>query len=189
MTAALQEIQQQLKAHSTPEAAAASRKFVPGEERIYGVRVPVLNELTRQYKAGGFELVEACWEAGSGEEKLIAAKILGLIAKKDPERTLRLVRRFSGQIANWAVCDTLGTQSIKPLVKQYTAEIFALAETLNPSKNFWQRRLSLVLVEWYTRDKSHHPAIRKLIRARADDPEYYVKKAVEWISRNLKKGK
>jgi len=45
------------------------------------------------------------------------------------------------------------------------------------------------LVEWYTRIKGLHPEIKRLIRALENDEEYYVRKAVIWINKNLEKGK
>lgn len=187
----LAEIQKILNEQSSPEAAAAHNKFVPGSqaEKIYGVRTPVLNELAKQYKPGGFGLAEALWNSGALEEKILAGKLLGLVAKKDPEKALQLVTGFSKTITDWAVCDTLGMQSLKPIVKTHREQIFALAGKLNNSKNLWQRRLSLVLVEWYTRMPELHPQINRLIEALENDPEYYVKKAVVWIRKNFKKGK
>ena len=53
----------------------------------------------------------------------------------------------------------------------------------------WQRRLSLVMVEWYTRNKAFHPAIKLLVNNLKNDEEYYVKKAIVWINKNFTKGK
>ena len=80
-------------------------------------------------------------------------------------------------------------QGLKPILKTHQKEVFALAWKYNSSKDFWQRRLSLVLVEWYTRLPEHHTEIKKLIKNLETDDEYYVKKAVVWIKKNLKKGK
>jgi 3-methyladenine DNA glycosylase AlkD len=190
MTDHLKAIQQLLKQNSLPEAKAAHEKFVPGgKEKIYGVRTPVLNGLAKQYKAGGFELVEALWQAGAFEEKLLALKMLGLIAKKDPARSLKLVQVFSKSIGNWAVCDAMGMQALKPIMKTHQEEIFELAGKYNHSTDFWQRRLSLVLVEWYTRTRELHPAIKKLVKSLENDEEYYVRKAVVWVNKNFQKGK
>jgi 3-methyladenine DNA glycosylase AlkD len=46
-----------------------------------------------------------------------------------------------------------------------------------------------VLVEVFTKDTSLHPEIIKRVKMLENDEEYYVRKAVEWIKRNLKKGK
>jgi 3-methyladenine DNA glycosylase AlkD len=189
MTSTLKTIQQILKANSSVEAIAASKKFIPGSIKVYGVRTPVLNDLAQQFKSGGFELVKTLWDAGIYEEKMLAAKILQKIAKQDPAKALELVEYFTPGIDNWAVCDTIGMQSLKSIVKTHHKEIFALAKKYNRSANLWERRLSLVLVEWYTKDKSFHEAIKKLITPLENDKEYYVKKAVVWINKNFEKGK
>ena len=68
MSAVLKQIQTLLKENSTEEGRAASRKFVPGKEKVYGVRLPVLNQLSRQFSNEGFSLVEELWEAGALED-------------------------------------------------------------------------------------------------------------------------
>ena len=189
MSQQLKAIQKILKENAIPEAKASHQKFVPGKEKIYGVRMPFLNELAGTYKNGGFELVEALWKAGALEEKVLAVKILGRIAKKDPERSLKMITLFARNIGNWAVCDAMGMQGLKPILKTHQQQIFELAEKYNQSSDFWQRRLSLVLVEWYTRIKELHPEIKKLVKALENDEEYYVRKAIVWIKKNLEKGK
>lgn len=189
MSKELKEIQSILIKNATAEGKAAHKKFVPGTNKVYGVRNPVLNELAKQFKAGGFDLVKELWEADSLEEKTLAVKLLGKIAKKDPDKTLAIIDSFSKNIGNWAVCDAMGMQALKQLLKTHQKEIFALAWKYNSSEDFWQRRLSLVLVEWYTRIPSHHTEIKKLIKNLENDNEYYVKKAVAWINRNLLKAK
>lgn len=185
----LKEIQQKLKANASEKVLASHKKFVPGLAKAYGVPMPVLNTLASEYKAGGFALVEALWKAGMNEERALAAKLLGKIARQDAAKTLTLVDQFSTEINDWAVCDALAMQSVKPLVKSHAKEIFTLAKNLNASANLWQRRLSLVLIEYYTREEQHHTAIGKLITALENDPEYYVKKALVWIKRNFTKGR
>lgn len=185
----LLQIQQQLNQQSSPEAIAAYKKFVPGNIKIYGVRTPVIDELAKQYKSGGFMLIEELWKAGALEEKIMAVKILQKTAKADAAKSLQLVTNFADGIDNWAVCDALGMQALQSIKKTHAAEMFALAKKYNRSANFWQRRLSLVLVEWYTRDNAYHPAINQLIKPLEKDEEYYVKKAVAWLKRNLAKGK
>ncbi|HMU47434.1 MAG TPA: DNA alkylation repair protein [Chitinophagaceae bacterium] len=189
MSAALKEIQKTLRSKSNPAVKASHQKFVPGDEKVYGVKMPFLNELTKKYKDGGFDLVEELWNAGALEEKILAIKLLGKIAKKDPERSLKMTQLFAKNIGNWAVCDAMGMQGLKPILKTHQKEIFKLAEKYNHSKDPWQRRLSLVLVEWYTRIKELHPEIVRLVKNLEKDDAYYVKKAITWIKRNLEKGK
>jgi 3-methyladenine DNA glycosylase AlkD len=100
-----------------------------------------------------------------------------------------LIEYFAPGIDNWAVCDTIGMQALQTILKTHQKEIFALAKKYNRSANLWERRLSLVLVEWYTRDKTLHDEIKKLVKPLENDNEYYVKKAVVWINKNFAKGK
>jgi len=187
MKTLLKQIQEELNDISTPEAKTAALKFVPGITTVYGIRMPVLNVLAKKYKEGGFELVKELWNSGAFEEKILAAKLLRFICKKDPELAMKLVEDFSKNISDWAVCDTLGMQSLKPVAKKMQKEIFNLSGRLIRSKNLWQRRLSLVLLEVFTKDKTLHPEIMKRIMFLKEDEEYYVQKAVQWIKRNFEK--
>jgi 3-methyladenine DNA glycosylase AlkD len=187
----LKPLQKKLKEISTPEARSAFLKFVPGAEKakVYGVRMPLVNQLAQAYKKEGLELAAGLWQSGWFEEKILALKIMERMAKKDPDNAIALFKKMAAGIDNWAVCDAMGMQSLKQLVTTHQAEIFALAAVLNRSEDFWQRRLSLVMVEWYTRLPDCHPAINKLIKPLEDDNEYYVKKAIVWLRRNMNKGK
>ena len=189
MNTQLEAIQQKLSAKSDKSNIALFEKMVPGQQKIYGVKTPELNLLAKEFKTGGFELVKALWNSGALEEKVIAIKILEAIGARDVTQTLKLVKQFSMKIDNWAVCDGLGMQALKGPRKTHSEEIFELASQYNTSKDPWQRRLSLVMVEWYTRDPSYRPRIKRLVKNLKDDKEYYVKKAIQWIERNLDKRK
>ena len=189
MSALLKQIQNELKEQSTPEAKAAALKFVPNAEKIYGIRTPVLNAMAKKYKEGGFDLVKELWNSGAFEEKLLAGKLLNVNCKKDPLLSLELVTGFTKDISDWAVCDCIGMQGLKPVAKKIQNEIFDLSGKLIKSKNLWERRLSLVIIEVYTKDRVLQPEIMKRVKTLENDEEYYVRKAVDWIKRNLKKGK
>ena len=189
MSALLKQIQKELKETSTPEAKAAALKFVPNAEKVYGIRTPVLNEMAKKYKEGGFDLIKELWRSGAFEEKLLAAKLLNVICRKDPMLSLELVTSFTKDISDWAVCDTVGMQSLKPVAEKIQKEIFSLSAKLIKSKNLWERRLSLVIIEVFTKDKSLQSEIMNRVKMLENDEEYYVRKAVDWLKRNLKKGK
>ncbi len=183
----LSEIQQTLLENADPDFALKMKTVAPGAKRIYGVRMPVLNEIAKTAKEGGFELIEQLWEAGAYEERMLAAKMLNKVAKKDPEKALALVHKYSFEIDNWALCDTLGMQSLKAINKIRTKEIFKLSETLSKSELMWQRRLSMVLLEDFCKQPNLHPAIQALVTIHKTDKAYYIKKAVVWLEASLGK--
>jgi hypothetical protein len=82
-------IQKILRISSSPKPGPRIKNLYPSREKIYGVRMPFINELASQFKTGGFDLVEELWKAGALEEKILAVKILGKIAKKDPRTFLK----------------------------------------------------------------------------------------------------
>jgi 3-methyladenine DNA glycosylase AlkD len=189
MSKELKEIQQFLISRAEKGNKDFFQTMVPGKQKMYGVKTPVLNEIVKKYKAGSFTLAEELWQAGALEERMIAIKIIEKKGKDDPNRLLKLFQQFSKNIDNWAVCDGLGMQFLRGIVKTHDKEIFAIAEKYNTSKDMWQRRLSLVMIEWYTRSKEHIPEIKKLVKRLEKDEEYYVKKAVAWINKNFAKEK
>ena len=189
MTKELKEIQAILRSHADKKNEAFFKKMVPGKQMIYGVKTPALNEIAKKYKAGTFSLAEELWKSGALEEKIIAIKIIEKTGKTDPERLLKLFRKFSAGIDNWTVCDGLGMQFLRSIITTHDKKIFAISAEFNQSPKMWQRRLSLVMVEWYTRKKEHTVEIKKLVKALESDEEYYVKKAIAWIDRNFEKKK
>lgn len=189
MSKELKEIQQLLIKQAQKGNKTFFEKMIPGKQKIYGVKTPVLNEIVKQYKSGSFMLAKELWNAGSYEERIIAIKIMEKTGKEDSTRLLKLFQQFAKDIDNWAVGDGLGMQFLRSVVKTHHTEIFALANKFNSSKNKWKRRLSLVMVEWYTSNKAFHPAIKLLVKPLENDEEYYVKKAVVWINKNFAKGK
>ncbi|HEY6504163.1 MAG TPA: DNA alkylation repair protein, partial [Chitinophagaceae bacterium] len=189
MSKQLTEIKRILAAKADSKNEAFFQKMVPGRQKIYGVKTPELNLLVKQYKSYSFALAKELWASGALEEKIIAIKIIEKTGKHDPEKVLKLFKEFSKKIDNWAVCDGLGMQFLRGIVKTHAEELFAMAKKYQGSADPWQRRLSLVMVEWYTRHSDHHAEIKKLVKALENDEEYYVKKAVTWLKRNFSKGK
>lgn len=189
MSKLLKEIQTLLISKAERKNVGFFQKMVPGKQKIYGVKTSDLNLMAQQYKTHSFDLVKELWNSGALEEKIIAIKIVEKVGKKDPASVLTLLKQFSKQIDNWAVCDGLGMQFLRGIVLTHSKEIFYIAEKMNRSKDPWQRRLSLVMVEWYTRKKEHLSEIKQLVKNLEADEEYYVKKAIVWINKNLAKGK
>jgi 3-methyladenine DNA glycosylase AlkD len=189
MSQQFKEIQKILTAKADKENTEFFQKMVPGLQKIYGVKTPELNILAQQYKSYSFDLAKELWASGALEEKIIAIKIIEKTGKTDPDKVLRSFKEFSKKIDNWAVCDGLGMQFLRGIVKTHAGKIFTIASQYNHSKDPWQRRLSLVMVEWYTRHSDRHTEIKKLVKNLENDDEYYVKKAVAWIKRNFDKGK
>jgi len=182
-------IKQALAAQSDDKAKGAVRKFIPTSQHVYGVRLPLLNQIVKEHREGGFELAEALWKSGAFEEKLLAAKLLGSSCKKDPDRALTLAKKFAPQISDWAVCDTLGMQGVKAIAVEKQIELLVWSNKLVKSKSLWERRLSLVLLTHFVKDRNSRTQIEETLARLGGDKEHYVKKAVEWLQRDVGKAR
>lgn len=181
------EIRKILKNRSNRKVRESALKFVPTIEKQYGANALVLNEIVKKIKEPDFDLIEKLWKSKYFEEKILASKILGKICKKDPEKTLKLIKKFSKDILDWAVCDTLAGQGIRKIVIIKQEEIFKISEKLVKSKNLWQRRFALVLLVNFAKNRSFKRKIEKILKKVKDDKEHYVKKAIIWLEKELKK--
>jgi 3-methyladenine DNA glycosylase AlkD len=180
-------IKQVLAAQADEKAKAAVRKFIPTSQQVYGVRLPILNQIAKEHREGGFDLAESLWKSGAFEERLLAAKLLGSSGRKDPDRALTVARQFAAQISDWAVCDTLGMQGVKGIALEKQTELLAWSNKLVKSRNLWERRLGLVLLTHFVKDRNSRTQIEETLVRLGGDKEHYVKKAVAWLQRDLRK--
>mgnify|MGYP002682076154 CR=1 FL=1 len=185
----LEKIRKSLKAAANEKVKLSFEKFIPSAKKVYGVKVAVLNNIAGEIKEIDFDLIEKLWEGGLFEEQLLAVKILGNFANKDPERTIKIVEKFSRDISNWAVCDTLATQGIRKIAKDKQKEIFALSKKYISSKNLWQRRFAIVLLLELNRCGFDKKETKKLLEKVKGDKEPYIKKAIIWLNKELNENK
>jgi 3-methyladenine DNA glycosylase AlkD len=187
MHTALRAIQKRFVAHEVPGRKEFMHKMIPGAQRTYGVAMPVLNQMAREFQDHGFELVEVLWASGAYEERMLAVKMLARLAKKDPQTAIQLTRQYSFDLRDWAICDTLAMGVSKALMKKNKQEILDLSEELLLAPLFWQRRLALVLLECFAKDPSMHAYINVRVNLLAGEKEHYIKKAVVWLRSAMEK--
>ena len=187
MAVTLISVQAVLRAAGHSETKAATAKFVPSSQFVYGVRVPVLNALVKSCRPGGFELVEALWRSGAFEERLLAAKLLGAVARQDPVRALEFVNSASEDLSDWAVCDTLGTQGVRPIAVAQRKTIVAMARRLTRSRHVWARCLAIVLLLDVAAYPMERTTVRRILAPLRSDRAPYIRKALAWIDRDLSK--
>jgi len=181
------EIRKILRNKSSKKVRESALKFVPTIEKRYGAKVLVLDEIVKKIKEPDFDLVEKLWKSKYFEEKLLASKILGKICKKNPNKTLKLIKKFSKDISDWAVCDTLAGQGTRKIVIIKQKEIFEISRKFIKSKNLWQRRFALVLLVNFAKNRSFKKEIEEILKRVKDDKNHYVKKAIIWLKKELKK--
>lgn len=183
----LLEIENEMLRQSSPEATAATRKFVPFSQNIYGLRMPDINQLAGSYKSHGLELASVLWQKGAYEERMLAAKILERSPLSEAEKILNLVDSFKNGISNWAICDALGMQAIKKSFRKVPEKTYDMALKYLEADSYWTIRLGLVYLTHFVRKGQRLREIRMLTDPLAKHEEYYVRKAVVWVKSMLAK--
>jgi len=183
----LSEIRKILRENSDEKVKLSCLKFIPSCKKFYGVKIPLLEKVAKKIKEPNFDLVESLWKGKFFEEKMLAVKILAKICKKNSERALKLLKKFSKNISDWAICDTLATQGTRKIVKEKTQEIFNLSKKLIYSRNFWQRRFGIVLLLELYRQGFDKKKVENLLKIVEGDKEKYIRKVVVWLKNELKK--
>ena len=76
---------------------------------------------------------------------------------------------------------------MKGIASEKQIELFAWSNKLVKSRNLWERRLGLVLLTHFVKDRNSRPQIEKTLARLSGDKEHYVKKAVAWLQKDLRK--
>ena len=139
--------------HSIDEKTlATSQKFFKEKIKLYGVKVPTVNKISREYfklidcktKSEIVELCEILWQSGFIEESFIACNWSYYIHEKyEPEDFQLFEKWITNYVNNWATCDTLCNHTIGEFIEMFPEYIVKLKDWAT-SHNRWLRRASSV---------------------------------------------
>ena len=176
----VEEIISFLKENRNDEDKLQVIKRIKVHEDVYGVKLAKINPMISTWaKNITFDDVIALWEDGKTESRIIAAKLLGRLGRKDPDKTLNLIKTFSKDLKDWATTDTLATQGVRGIIKEKEGDIKELAITCLKSKNIFTKRFGVVIFINFPDDEK----AKEIVEVYLKDKEYYIKKAAEWLMR------
>ncbi len=129
---------------------ATSQKFFKEKIKLYGVKVPTVNKISREYfklidcktKSEIVELCEILWQSGFIEESFITCNWSYYIHEKyEPEDFQLFEKWITNYVNNWATCDTLCNHTIGECIEMFPEYIVKLKDWAT-SHNRWLRRAS-----------------------------------------------
>ncbi len=176
------QIKRVLKQKSTKKTKLFWEKTISSKQKFYGVKITEINKISKQISPD-FRLINKLWHSKYFEEKILAAKLFKKLPEKDFKKAFKTIVSFSDSISDWAVCDTLATQSLKAIASK--KEIINLSKKLIKSENFWQRRFAIVSLINLAKEKEYQKQIKQIISLLKNEKEYYVKKAMIWLKKQL----
>lgn len=188
----------QLRALGDPARAAESARYHKTDREVLGVPVPGIDALARDWRAadpsvpGRVALASGLWETGVFEARIAAARLLVQARIKDDGPVWDLVASWVPDFDGWALADHAADAGKRRLAADPSRLDAVEAWTTSP--HLWTRRAALVFTLGWSKGRHLSPgdhARRERIlgwaAGYADDPEWFIQKAVAWWLRSLSK--
>jgi len=148
----LEKIREELRNSIDEKTLATSQHFFKEKINFYGVKVPTVQKIGKQYfdrgsfstKSEIFDVCESLWQSGYLEESFIACNWSYYIHKEYEPGDFKIFERWIGNyVNNWASCDTLCNHTVGEFIEMYP-EYLASLKTFATSNNRWMRRAAAV---------------------------------------------
>ncbi len=148
----LSDIRQALIDSADDKTKATSQNYFKEEIKFYGVRVPLVNKISKDIftivktksKEDIFALCIALWKSGYLEESFIACNLSYYINKQYQSSDFKIFDNWvNNYVSNWASCDTLCNHSVGTFVEMYPEYISELKRWAL-SENRWVKRSAAV---------------------------------------------
>jgi 3-methyladenine DNA glycosylase AlkD len=186
-----------LEALADPQKAAGMQAYHKAHRRYLGVSVPQITELATSWRAemdvpGRVALADALWQSDIHEARVAAAKLLTQARIRDDGPVWSLIASWVPSFDAWAIADHACDAGERRLLADPTR--IDEVEGWIGSESFWTRRAALVITLPWTKQnfpKAADLAIRDRVlgwcAGLADDPEWFIQKAIAWWLRDLSK--
>lgn len=186
---------QTLQSRANPQKAAEMQAYHKAPRPYLGVPNPEIDDLADQWRAertldDRLALAAELWQTNIHEARIAAAKLLTQARIRPDAAAWALIQSWVPDFDAWAIADHASKAGERRLVADpariATVEIWVAAPQM------WTRRAALVMTLPWTRQNFPKPddlAIRDRVLgwcARlADDPDWFIQKAVAWWLRDL----
>jgi 3-methyladenine DNA glycosylase AlkD len=185
----LAEIRQALRDSADEKTLASSNHFFKEEVKVYGVKVPHVNQIAKLAfakikhlpKQEIFEVCDELWRSGYSEEGYIASNISYAMRKHYEPADFAIFERWvHDHISNWATCDTLCNHTVGEFVTMYPEYIAELKKWAH-SDNRWVRRAAAVTLIIPARKGLFLDDILEIAHTLLMDKDDMVQKGYGWM--------
>ena len=180
------------------EKAVEMEAYHKIERRYLGVPSGTLDAHAKDWRQtlsllDRLSLAQGLWETDVFEARITAAKLLTQARlREDEEASWQLIAKWYRDFDSWAIADHACAAGAKRLVADPTR--LDRVEGWTRSEHMWTRRAALVITLPWAKVKTPKPADIEA-RARilgwaasyANDPQWFIQKAIAWWLRHLSK--
>ena len=188
---------EELQALADPAKAAEMAAYHKVARPYLGVPVPAIEDLTDRWRAelsldDRLALAADLWRTNVHEARVAAAKLLTQARIRPDDAAWGLIQSWVPDFDAWAIADHASIAGQKRLVADPSR--IDTVERWVTAPHMWTRRAALVMTLPWTKQNFPKPA-ELAVRDRvlgwcatlADDPDWFIQKAVAWWVRDLSK--
>jgi len=184
-----EEIINKLQEKSNKELAVRYKSYLKSPFEFYGLRVPELRKIAKEYKnlelSEVYDLFNKLWNSNFHEERSIAIFLLSLKEKYFDYETWKFAISKVKDIKTWDHCDAISSWVLgKMLSKDITLK--KDVENLAESKNPWERRAAIISTSHLIKKRKLELTF-KLAEKLIYDEDVYVQKGAGWMLREAGK--
>ena len=185
-----------LRSVGSEERAAGAARTIPGMGESYGVPLPDLRIIAGELAKWGkphpekaFEFIKRLWKSGIRDGRVIAAKILERLGKREAEKTLEIASALMAGIRNWEECDQLACFGLRHVVQRRPGLVFPWCARWVKSEEKWTRRFGIAVLTSLPKEKGYRPSDREfaVLDWVMADPAREVQDAASWALREIGK--
>ena len=183
------QLRNQLSKEGNPKIAENYKRYLKSSYDFYGIRVPRLRQIAKEYKALDFysalNFFDELWNSGNHEEMSLALFILSSYTKKYQNEIWKFLLERLERARTWDHIDELSSHILGKILAtnlSFMPEIKKMSESKNP----WFRRTAIVST--YQLIKQNKLELTFLLAEKlVYDSDIYVQKASGWMLREAGK--
>ena len=171
-----QTIREKILSLAEEEYGKFQSALIPGEDRLLGVRLPLLRKLAKEIAKGDWRSYLSTGESEYFEEVMLQGMVIGY-AKAAPEEILQYTAQFIPKIRNWAVCDSF-CSGLKITKDQPHLVWDFIQPYLKSGQEFEIRFAEIMMLSYFINDEYFDEVLIRFDQTHHEG--YYVKMGIAW---------
>lgn len=172
--------------------AETTGRYKPTDRNQLGLGTPVIRQMGKHYRKEVKDVNEArklalrLFHLQQYEYSIIAVILYSKFLKQfTPEDEVMLLRIADKYINDWAIADVFSLELLGPYVMAFKKEI--LLEELATHEKNWTRRCALASWVYLVRKGADTTHVQTYASQLLQDPDRLVRKAADWVIREVEK--
>jgi 3-methyladenine DNA glycosylase AlkD len=186
-----------LEKERVPVDPWVAERYIGTKLRSLGIRAPVIHAMAKKFSASHQDaelddvhtITDELWRSYILEARGLATSILARYSKRLDRSSFDLISEWYDDVDNWANCDGLSVFVLSEFMFKDDEVTSRVREWIS-SPNPWRRRGAVTSTIPANREGRSDPqVVLEMVRALLDDDEYFVKKSLGWVLRELGKSR